>query len=156
MASALLGLFALPEPFIPCGMTQKFHVLHVEDDELDALNVQRLMKQCEAVAHITVARDGVEALDLLRSGRSDLHDLVILLDICMPRMSGLEFLRELRADPELCHLPVVVLSTSDHDKDKEGAYSFNVAGYLIKSAAPERFRRSLAAFASYWSSSELV
>jgi CheY-like chemotaxis protein len=137
-------------------MSHRFHVLHVEDDDLDALNVQRLMKQCEAVAGITVARDGLEALDLLRSGRSDLHELVILLDICLPRMGGLEFLRELRADPELCHLPVVVLSTSDHDDDKESAFRFNVAGYLIKAPSPERFRRALAAFASYWSSSELL
>ena len=137
-------------------MSHRFHVLHVEDDDLDALNVQRLMNQCEAVVGITVARDGIEALDLLRSGRSDLHDLVILLDICMPRMSGLEFLRELRADPDLCHLPVVVLSTSDHDDDKESAFRFHVAGYLIKAPSPERFRRSLAAFASYWSSSELL
>lgn len=137
-------------------MTHRFHVLHVEDDDLDALNVQRLMRQNDAVKDVTVARDGVEALQVLRSDMSDLHDLVILLDISMPRMNGLEFLRELRADPELCHLPVVVLSTSDHEDDKATAYQFNVAGYMVKPASPERFRRSLNAFASYWSSSELL
>ena len=137
-------------------MTTNFHILHVEDDDLDALNVQRLMRQCDAVSGITVAHDGIEALELLRSGMSDLHDLVILLDICMPRMSGLEFLRALRADPTLCHLPVVVLSTSDHDDDKETAYRFNVAGYLVKPPSPERFKKSLFAFAEYWSSAELL
>jgi CheY-like chemotaxis protein len=137
-------------------MSRRFHVLHVEDDDLDALNVQRLMRQNDAVSDVAVAHDGIEALEMLRSDRSDLHDLVILLDISMPRMNGLEFLRELRADPELCHLPVVVLSTSDHDDDKTSAYRLNVAGYMVKPPSPERFRRSLDAFASYWSASELL
>jgi CheY-like chemotaxis protein len=137
-------------------MSRRFHVLHVEDDDLDALNVQRLMRQNDAVSDVAVAHDGIEALEMLRSDSSDLHDLVILLDISMPRMNGLEFLRELRADPELCHLPVVVLSTSDHDEDKTSAYRLNVAGYMVKPPSPERFRRSLDAFASYWSASELL
>lgn len=137
-------------------MTGRFHLLHVDDDDLDALNVQRLIGRCHAVRHITVARDGIEALELLRSDTSDLHDLVILLDICMPRMSGLEFLRALRADPRLAHLPVVVLSTSNHDDDKESAYRLNVAGYMVKSPSAERFRQSLTAFANYWASAELV
>jgi len=137
-------------------MTRRFHVLHVEDDDLDALNVQRVMRQNGAVSGIIVARDGIEALEVLRSDRSDLHELVILLDICMPRMNGLEFLRELRADPDLCHLPVVVLSTSDHEDDKTTAYRLNVAGYMVKPPSPERFRRSLDAFANYWASSELL
>jgi CheY-like chemotaxis protein len=137
-------------------MSRRFHVLHVEDDDLDALNVQRLMRQNDAVTDVVVAHDGLEALEMLRSDSSDLHDLVILLDISMPRMNGLEFLRELRADPELCHLPVVVLSTSDHEDDKASAYRLNVAGYMVKPPSPERFRRSLDAFASYWSASELL
>jgi CheY-like chemotaxis protein len=137
-------------------MSRRFHVLHVEDDDLDALNVQRLMRQNDAVSDVAVAHDGIEALEMLRSDSSDLHDLVILLDISMPRMNGLEFLRELRADPELCHLPVVVLSTSDHEEDKTSAYRLNVAGYMVKPPSPERFRRSLDAFASYWSASELL
>jgi CheY-like chemotaxis protein len=137
-------------------MTRRFRVLHVEDDDLDALNVQRLMRQNDAVIEVTVAHDGIEALEILRSHGSDLHELVILLDISMPRMNGLEFLRELRADPDLCHLPVVVLSTSDHDADRATAYRFNVAGYLVKAPSPERFRRSLDLFTRYWSASELV
>lgn len=137
-------------------MTGHFHILHIEDDDLDALNVQRLTMHCDAVSGVTVAHDGIEALELLRSDRSDLHELVILLDICMPRMGGLEFLRALRADPKLCHLPVVVLSTSDHDDDKETAYRLNVAGYMVKPPSAERFRQSLSAFVDYWSASELL
>ena len=137
-------------------MNARFHILHVEDDDLDALNVQRLMRQFDTVTHVAVARDGVEALEVLRADPSELHGLVILLDICLPRMGGLEFLRELRADPELRHLPVVVLSTSNHEQDKAMAFGMNVAGYLIKPLNSDRFMRSLSAFAAYWSSSELL
>jgi CheY-like chemotaxis protein len=137
-------------------MHRKFHILHVEDDELDAMNVQRLLARHDEITDITVARDGVEGLEMLRSGVSDPRGLVILLDICLPRMGGLEFLRELRADSTLCHLPVVVLSTSNHDQDKAMAYRMNVAGYLIKPLDAEQFTRSLSTFAAYWSSSELL
>lgn len=137
-------------------MNQPFHILHVEDDDLDALNVQRMLRQCDAVRHIEVARDGVEALERLRSGTADLHHLVILLDLCLPRMGGLEFLRALRGDPALRHLPVVILSTSNLDEDKTQAYEMNVAGYLIKPLNAERFGRSLSAFVDYWSNAELL
>ncbi len=137
-------------------MDSGFHILHVEDDDLDALNVQRLLRRCAAVHGIDVARDGIEALDLLRSADADLKSLVILLDLRLPRMGGLEFLRELRSDPRICHLPVVVLSTSNLVEDKTMAYHMNVAGYLLKPLNPERFLRSLTTFADYWSSSELV
>jgi CheY-like chemotaxis protein len=136
-------------------MHDRFRLLHVEDDDLDALNVQRLMRRCSSVSDISLARDGVEALELLRSDDSDLHRLVILLDICLPRMGGHEFLQELRADPTLCHLPVVVLSTSNHEEDKTMAYRMNVAGYLIKPINPDRFMRSISTLADYWSVSEL-
>lgn len=137
-------------------MSHRFHILHVEDDDLDALNVQRFLRSNDQVESITPARDGVEALEILRSGQLPLNNLVTLLDIRLPRMSGLEFLRELRADPDLRHLPVVVLSTSDDEGDLGTAYALNVAGYLVKPLSMERLRSCLSAFASYWSSQELL
>ena len=137
-------------------MPHRFHILHVEDDDLDALNVQRFLRSSDQVEGITTARDGVEALELLRSGTLPLNNLVTLLDIRLPRMSGLEFLRELRADPDLRHLPVVVLSTSDDEGDLGTAYALNVAGYLVKPLSMERLRNTLGAFATYWSSQELL
>lgn len=137
-------------------MNRPFHILHVEDDDLDALNVQRLLHRVAGITHIEVARDGLEALERLRSDELDLRQLVILLDLCLPRMDGFEFLAELRADPLLCHLPVVVLSTSNLEEDKAMAYRMNVAGYLVKPPDPERFNRSLATFASYWANAELL
>jgi CheY-like chemotaxis protein len=137
-------------------MAHRFHILHVEDDDLDALNVQRFLHSSDQVESITTARDGVEALEILRSGTLPLNNLVTLLDIRLPRMGGLEFLRELRADPDLRHLPVVVLSTSDDEGDLGTAYALNVAGYLVKPLSMERLRNTLGAFANYWSSQELL
>jgi CheY-like chemotaxis protein len=137
-------------------MPDKFHILHIEDDELDALNVQRFLRATDHVSGITYASDGVDALAELRSGDLPLNDLVVLLDIRLPRMDGFEFLRELRADPELRHLPVVVLSTSEDEQDLATAYTLNVAGYLVKPLSVERLRSCLSAFARYWASQELV
>ena len=137
-------------------MSDRFHILHIEDDELDALNVQRFLRATDLVSDITDASDGVDALEALRSGDLPLSDLVILLDIRLPRMDGFEFLRELRADPDLRHLPVVVLSTSEDEGDLATAYTLNVAGYLVKPLSVERLRSSLSAFARYWAVQELV
>jgi CheY-like chemotaxis protein len=137
-------------------MSDKFHILHIEDDELDALNVQRFLRATDQVSAITSVTDGVDALDALRAGDLPLNDLVILLDIRLPRMDGFEFLTELRADPDLRHLPVVVLSTSDDEEDLGAAYALNVAGYLVKPLSVERLRSCLSAFARYWAAQELV
>ncbi len=137
-------------------MSEKFHILHIEDDELDAMNVQRFLRATELVSGITYAPDGVDALEALRSGDLPLHDLVILLDIRLPRMDGFEFLREVRGDPELQHLPVVVLSTSDDEEDLATAYTLHVAGYLVKPLSVERLRSCLSAFARYWAAQEMV
>lgn len=137
-------------------MAEKFHILHVEDDDLDALNVQRFLRSTNNVGGITVAHDAVEALEMLRSGQLPLRSLVILLDIRLPRMSGLEFMRELRADPLLRRLPVVVFSTSDDERDMDTAYELNAAGYLVKPFSPERFQHCMDAFAHYWASAELL
>ena len=73
----------------------------------------------------------------------------------MPRMSGLEFLRELRGDDALRSMPVVVLTTSGDEADKVGAYSLHVAGYLVKPVVFSRFVELMAAFDSYWTNTEL-
>lgn len=137
-------------------MSDRFHILHIEDDELDALNVQRFLRGTDLISGITYASDGVAALEALRSGTLPLNDLVVLLDIRLPRMDGFEFLRELRADADLRHLPVVVLSTSEDEEDLGTAYALNVAGYLVKPLSVERLRSCLSAFARYWAAQELL
>ncbi|HEY9610195.1 response regulator, partial [Allocoleopsis sp.] len=80
---------------------------------------------------------------------------LILLDLNMPKMGGIEFLRELRADPELRPLPVIVLTTSNEDKDKVEAYNLNVAGYIIKPVTFNKFVEAMATLNKYWMLSEM-
>jgi CheY-like chemotaxis protein len=134
----------------------QFHLLLVEDDDLDVMNVHRALEQATEVASITVCRDGVEALDLLRAGTLAPERLVILADLRMPRMSGLELLRELRADPRLKRYPVVILTTSDDPQDREAAFALGAAGYFVKPATGARFRQIMEAMRSYWSVAEFA
>lgn len=133
---------------------QRIHLLLVEDDDLDVMNVHRALGSATEVASITVARDGVEALKLLRAGELPMDRLVIVVDLRMPRMSGLDLLRELRGDSRLKRIPAVVLSTSDDPNDRDAAYGLGAAGYFVKPAAPGRFRQIMDALRSYWSAVE--
>src|SRR5262245_66358889 len=111
---------------------QRIHLLLVEDDDLDVMNVHRALSQAPEIASITVARDGVEALRMLRAGELPLERLVVLLDLRMPRMSGLDLLKELRADPRLKRIPNVILTTSEEPHDREAAICLGGSGSLRK------------------------
>jgi CheY-like chemotaxis protein len=127
----------------------RFHLLLVEDDDVDALNVQRALRGVAAIESLVRVSDGVEALAWLRA-RASLRRVVVLSDIRMPRMSGLELLAALRGDPLLAALPVVFLTTSADDSDLEAAAGLHSAGYLTKSPDSTRFKVSMRAFADYW------
>jgi CheY-like chemotaxis protein len=129
-----------------------FDVLLVEDDDLDVMNARRVLGKDPAVSRLLVAHDGVEALELLRSGQVRLAQLVILADLRMPRMSGLELVAELRRTPALHRIPVVVLTTSADDGDRATAYAHNVAGYLLKPLSFSAFREQMGVFSAYWAS----
>ena len=116
-------------------------LLLVEDDAIDAEAIQRAFRQHRIANPFVVVRDGVEALAALR-GESEVevpHPYVVLLDVNMPRMNGIEFLDAIRADPALSRTIVFVLTTSDREEDKVAAYEHNVAGYILKSRAGEDF-----------------
>lgn len=134
------------------------HILLVDDDDVDVMNVQRAFKRNNILNPLFVANDGLEALDLLRGKASETipgERRLILLDLNMPRMNGLEFLRELRDDPNLRHLTVVVLTTSDDERDKIEAYNLNVAGYILKPVTFGAFVEAMSALNKYWSINEL-
>lgn len=121
---------------------RQLDVLLVEDDEVDIMNVERCFRKQNIQHRLQIAHDGLEALDYLRSANGKLPQ-VIILDINMPRMNGLEFLGELRSDPALCNLTVFVMSTSSNHTDKTNAYRYNIAGYIIKPLTAEEFGNSL-------------
>jgi CheY-like chemotaxis protein len=131
------------------------NILLVEDDEIDVMNVKRAFQKNNITNPLYVAGNGVEALQSLRSGTVPAHRRMVLLDLNMPRMNGIEFLRELRADPDLAPTPVVVLTTSNNDRDKVDAYGLNVAGYLLKPVTFADFAELMAALNKYWTLVEM-
>jgi CheY-like chemotaxis protein len=138
---------------------RQLNILLVEDDELDVMNVRRAFKKNNIVNPLYVAGDGIEALRMLRGqagGQAIPEDRrIILLDLNMPRMGGIEFLRELRADPKLRATTVIVLTTSDEERDKVSAYDLNVAGYIVKPITLAAFVEIMAALNKYWTVNEL-
>ena len=137
------------------------NILLVEDDELDVMNVQRAFKKNNISNPLYVASNGLEALAMLRGDgagnqpRIPDSSRIILLDLNMPRMGGIEFLRELRADPQLALTTVIVLTTSDEERDKVEAYQLNVAGYILKPVTLQAFVEIMATLNKYWTVSEL-
>jgi len=122
------------------------------------MNVQRAFKKNNIINPLFVAHNGLEALEMLRStepGAMPKERRLVLLDLNMPRMNGLEFLRELRGDPELHALTVIVLTTSDDERDKVEAFNLNVAGYIVKPVTFIAFVEAMAALNKYWSINEL-
>lgn len=108
------------------------NILLVDDVVVDVMTVQRTFARAKVTNRMFVARDGIEALEMLRSDRVPAARRLVLLDLNMPRMTGIEFLREVRRDPVLRTLTVVVLATSNEDRDRVQACELEVAGYLVK------------------------
>ena len=131
------------------------NILLVEDDQVDVMNVKRAFEKNRITNPLFVAGDGLEALEMLRSGTVPRARRLILLDLNMPRKNGIEFLRELRKEPGLQHTPVVVLTTSNDERDKIEAYDLNVAGYLLKPLTFVNFVELMAALNKYWALVEL-
>lgn len=136
-------------------MSQQLNILLVEDDDVDVMTVKRAFQKNHITNPLFVAADGIEALQKLRDGSVPKGRRLVLLDLNMPRMNGIEFLQELRNDPELAVTPVVVLTTSNDDQDKVSAYNMNVAGYLLKPVTFQNFCDVMVALNKYWSLVEL-
>jgi CheY-like chemotaxis protein len=131
------------------------NILLVEDDEVDVMNVERAFERNNMKSALFHAGNGLEALALLRDNKIPKERRLILLDLNMPKMNGIEFLEELRRDPELSSTPVVVLTTSNDDKDKLDAFNFNVAGYLLKPVTFSSFCERMATLDKYWALVEM-
>jgi CheY-like chemotaxis protein len=131
------------------------NILLVEDDEVDVLNVRRAFQKNNIANPLFVASNGLEALEQLRGNMIPRERRIVLLDLNMPKMNGIEFLRELRQDPELKLTPVVVLTTSNDERDRIEAYNLNVAGYLLKPVTFSNFCEVMTALNKYWALVEL-
>ncbi len=127
--------------------------LLVEDDDDHAMLIERCLARSDTPCHVERVRDGVAAIELLNSivdnAEAQLPGVVIL-DIKLPRMSGLEVLEQIRRSESLRNLPVVILTTSDADCDRNRAYELQVNSYLVKPLEYSQFRDLLSVFSRYW------
>jgi CheY-like chemotaxis protein len=134
-------------------MTNLINILLVEDDEVDIMNVQRAFRKNNIKNPLHVTRNGLEALQALRGEHPEVNipsPRIILLDINMPKMGGIEFLTELRKHPELKAISVFMMTTSNEESDKVAAYDLNVAGYVLKPLSFEGFTEAVAILNHYW------
>lgn len=131
--------------------------LVVDDNDLDVEKIERGFARFNIANPVIRAKDGLDALDYLRGegGRERVkRPYVVLLDLNMPRMNGIEFLEELRNDPELADTSVFVLTTSDHKHDIRDAHQHNVAGYVVKPFNKVEMLEVLSTLNLHWSLGE--
>lgn len=130
------------------------HILLIEDDTIEIMKLERTVSKLGVNHKITQAKNGEAALDILKSG--DKVPDIILLDLNMPRMSGIEFLKVLKGDEKLRYLPTIVLTTSENRVDLLECYKIGIAGYVIKPLKFEDYEHKLKRVLEYWDINELV
>jgi CheY-like chemotaxis protein len=129
-------------------------ILLVEDDSVDVMTVRRALKDLRLLYEVVHSTNGEEALEYLRSEGTK-EPGVILLDLNMPKMNGVEFLRAIKADKVLKKIPVVVLTTSRNEKDIVESFELSIAGYVVKPADYKKFVEAIRTIHAYWALSEL-
>jgi CheY-like chemotaxis protein len=129
-------------------------ILLVEDDLVDIMTVQRIFNDLHITNSLEITEDGEKALTFLKDPGNE-KPCIILLDLNMPRMNGIEFLRMAKQDEELKRIPVVVLTTSAEEQDKLDSFNLGVAGYMLKPLDYKQFVEVLRTIDCYWTLSEL-
>ena len=135
-------------------MTNARPVLLVEDDSIDAMTVKCALHDIGANTSIIRSTNGEEALQYLRDDANE-KPCIILLDLNMPKMNGIEFLRIVKADDNLKTIPVIVLTTSKEDHDVIDSFELSVAGYMIKPVDYKQFVEAMRTLHMYWTLSRL-
>lgn len=129
-------------------------ILLVEDDQVDVMTVKRALKEIHVTNQIINLENGEEALQYLRDP-VNMRPCIILLDLNMPIMNGIEFLQVVKKDAELKGIPVVVLTTSGEQQDKVNSFNLGVAGYMAKPVDYRQFVEVMRSIDAYWTISEM-
>ena len=129
-------------------------ILLVEDDKIDAMTVKRALKDLKITNSLVHVYNGLEALDYLKNLKGE-DPCIVLLDLNMPKMNGIELLKILKNDSSFKKLPVVVLTTSNAEKDKTESFNLSVAGYMLKPVDYKQFVDVIKDINLYWTISEI-
>ncbi len=135
-------------------MNNKIPILLAEDDKVDAMTVKRALRDLKVTNPLIIVENGEEALEYLRDPNKAKPG-IILLDLNMPKMNGIEFLEIAKKDDKIKRIPVVVLTTSKEDQDKIESFNLGVAGYMIKPVDYLQFVEIIKTIHLYWTLSEL-
>jgi len=129
-------------------------ILFVEDDSIDAMTIKRAFMELKVTNPLVHKANGSQALEYLRS-KSNKKPCVVLLDLNMPKMNGIEFLKIIKADDELKSIPVVVLTISEEERDIAESFRLSVGGYIVKPVDYKKFVEAVRLLNLYWTLSEL-
>lgn len=129
-------------------------ILLAEDDMVDAMTVKRAFREIHITNPLVIVENGEEALEYLRNPENQIP-AIILLDLNMPKMNGIEFLKIAKNDDDLKRIPVVVFTTSKEEQDRLESFNLGVTGYMIKPVDHDQFLDVIKAIHMYWTLSEL-
>jgi len=135
-------------------MKKQETILLVEDDTVDQLTVKRALRDINITNPLKITNNGEEALEYLRNEKNEIPG-IILLDLNMPKMNGVEFLKIAKNDSRIKKIPVIVLTTSKEDRDRINTFDLGVAGYMVKPVAYRQFVEVIRTINLYWTLSEL-
>ena len=135
-------------------MKKQETILLVEDDTVDQLTVKRALRDINITNPLKITNNGEEALEYLRNEKNEIPG-IILLDLNMPKMNGVEFLKIAKNDSRIKKIPVIVLTTSKEDRDRINTFDLGVAGYMVKPVAYMQFVEVIRTINLYWTLSEL-
>lgn len=128
-------------------------ILLVEDDNVDVMTVKRALRDLKVTNELVHTSNGEEALECLRNASKE-KPYVVLLDLNMPKMNGIEFLKTIENDETLKSIPVVVLTTSKAKRDIDESFKLGVRGYMVKPIDYEKFVEIIRTVTLYWTLSE--
>ena len=129
-------------------------ILIIEDDRIDAMSAKIAIKSINDAKELVLQNDGQEAMTWLNDSRNDTPS-IILLDLSMPKMNGLEFLGKIKKTEHLKRVPVVVLTSSNNIRDKNDCFDAGASGYFVKPLDYDKYIEMLKTVFLYWSYSEL-
>jgi CheY-like chemotaxis protein len=135
-------------------MQKSLKILFIEDDTIESMKFNRVLKTLELPHQIIEAKNGEEALEILKE-KQRLPEIIIL-DLNMPKMDGIEFLTVLKNNPLLKYIPTIILTTSNNYKDVKQCYKIGIAGYVLKPLKYEDYISKIEKLLAYWSCNELI